>query len=238
MDAETVNKLLEINRKFYSQFSADFSDSRSGERFNIEPFQKYLTNGIQLLDVGCGNGRLAAALERAGCSLDYMGIDGSPELVGLAQKKQGELKQVHTQFRIVDLTTPQWSNSLRDAAPFDLILALAVLHHIPGFEMRANVLRQIRALLKSDSPFVMSNWQFTNSERLYKKIVPWQKIDTGDWRVETGDYMLDWKRGGTGYRYVHLVNKAEVRELAKVSGFQVIDQFPADNNLNLFSILE
>ncbi len=239
MDAETVNQLVTLNRKFYSQFSADFSDSRSSERFNLEPFRKYLANDICLLDAGCGNGRLAGTLEREGFSLDYIGIDGSAELISFAQKKNAALKNVRVQFRVVDLTTPHWSENLRDTSPFDVIVSLAVLHHIPGFELRANVLQEIRALLKPRGIFVMSNWQFLNSERLRKKIVAWEnRRDVPLERLEHGDYLVDWKRGGASYRYVHLVSENEVEQLANASGFNVVEQFLADNNLNLFSILQ
>jgi len=98
--------------------------------------------------------------------------------------------------------------------------------------------------LKPSGILVLSNWQFLNSERLRKKIVPWEQLETGDWRLgaddrrlEPGDYILDWKRGGVGYRYVHLIGKDEVNDLARASGFQVLEQFLADEDLNLFSIL-
>jgi len=237
VDAETVNQLIALNREFYSQFSADFSDTRSSERFNIEPFRKYLANDIRLLDAGCGNGRLSGTLERAGYTLDYVGVDGSAELISFAQKKSATLRNARAQFRVVDLATPRWSETLRDASPFDVIVSLAVLHHIPSFELRAQVLREIRALMKPNGIFVMSNWQFLNNARLRKKIVDWRELMTDNWRLETGDYLLDWKRGGMGYRYVHLVDENEVIELARASGFQVVEQFYADNDLNLYSIL-
>ncbi len=237
MDAETVNQLIALNREFYSRFSADFSDTRSSERFNIEPFRKYLASDMRLLDAGCGNGRLAGTLERASFSLDYVGVDGSAELISLAQKKNATLRNVRAQFRVVDLTTPRWNETLRDALPFDVIASLAVLHHIPSFELRANVLREIRVLLKPRGIFVMSNWRFLNNARLRKKIVDWRELMIDNRRLEPGDYLLDWKRGGTGYRYAHLVDENEVNKLANASGLQVVEQFHADNALNLYSIL-
>ncbi len=237
MDAETVKTLLELNRKFYSQFSADFSATRASERFNLEPLREYLANDMRLLDAGCGNGRLAGALERAGFALDYFGIDGSPELVAFARQKNAVLKNVRAQFRVVDLAAPRWSESLRDASPFDVIVSLAVLHHIPSFALRANVLREIRALLKPHGVFVMSNWRFLNAERLRKKIAAWDKVMIDDAQREANDYLLDWKRGGTGYRYVHLVDEKEAAQLARASGFEIVAQFHADQNLNLYSVL-
>lgn len=236
MDRALVKQLLALNREFYSRFSADFSDSRSGERFNLEPFRKFLANDIRLLDAGCGNGRLAETLERARLALDYVGIDSSAELVAIAQRRT--LKNVRAQFRIVDVTTPRWSKALRDVSPFDVIVSLAVLHHIPSFALRANVLRELRALLKPRGIFIMSNWQFLNSERLRRKIVDWNTLLTDNRKLETGDYLLDWKRGGTGYRYVHFVDENQVEQLANASGFQVVEQFLADNDLNLYSILQ
>lgn len=237
VDGQTVNKLLELNRSFYSEFGDEFSDSRSSERFNIEPFREYLRDGIRLLDAGCGNGRLAKTLQDAGYTLEYVGIDGSAELIAHAQKRASNPTAVHAEFRVVDLTKPNWGEMLADAAPFDGVVSLAVLHHIPAFERRTQVLREFRTLLKPRGTLVLSNWQFTHSERLRKKIVGWDTIGLDESQVEHNDYLLDWKRGGTGYRYVHLIDPSEIRQLAEASGFRVIKQFYADADLNLFSIL-
>jgi hypothetical protein len=83
----------------------------------------------------------------------------------------------------------------------------------------------------------MSNWQFAHNERLRNKIVPWQRLEIDAGELEEGDALLDWKRGGTGYRYVHLITEGEVQELAAQSGFQLVEQFRADAELNLWSVL-
>lgn len=238
MDSETVNKLLEINRNFYSQFSADFSDSRSGERFNLDPFRQYLSDGIGLLDVGCGNGRLANALEQTGLTLDYVGIDGSSELVAYARAQTGALQSIRTSFHVADLTTSTWSSSVSNLAPLDAILALAVLHHIPGFDLRSQIVKEIRSLLKPGGIFIMSNWQFTQNDRLRKKIVDWSQVGVDPTRLDPNDYLLDWKRGGTGYRYVHLVTESEVIAIAQAAHLNILAQFYADDDLNLYSILQ
>jgi len=49
---------------------------------------------------------------------------------------------------------------------------------------------------------------------------------------------MTWKRGGVGYRYCHLITKAEVRRMAEQSGFDVLEQFYADADLNLYSVLQ
>ena len=238
MDSALVKRLLELNRNFYAEFSADFSGSRSGERLNLEPFQKYLANDIRLLDAGCGNGRLADALERANFALNYFGVDGSAELIAFAEKNCAALQRVRAQFRVADLTQSRWHDALRDAAPFDVIASLAVLHHIPSFDLRTQVLRALHALLKPRGILVLSNWQFLNNDRLRKKIVAWENVNIDAALLEANDYLLDWKRGGVGYRYVHLLDENEIARLARASAFEIITQFYADANLNLYSILQ
>src|SRR5881392_1560361 len=126
MDSELVKRLLQVNREFYLRFSEDFSESRSSERLNIEPFRRYLSNDIRLLDVGCGNGRLAKTCDRAGYALDYLGIDGSAELVAHAVANCTALSHVRAQFRVMDLTAPHWSATIGDGVAFDVIVSLAV----------------------------------------------------------------------------------------------------------------
>jgi len=238
VDRQVVNKLLELNREFYSKFSAEFSDSRSEDRLNLDPWREYLRDEMSLLDVGCGNGRLVSALEREKHPLAYLGIDSSAELVALAAKRAAKLKHLDATFRVADLADPNWCKGLGKFGSFDLMLALAVLHHLPSFQLRARVLNDIKTLLAPNGAFVMSNWQFLNSQRLRNKLVPWDRVDLKPEELEQGDYLLDWKRGGTGYRYVHFVTEAEVQELARTTRYTVVRQEYADNDLNLFSILK
>jgi SAM-dependent methyltransferase len=238
VDAETVNKLLQINRNFYSEFNSEFSDSRSGERFNLEPLRPYLSDNIRVLDVGCGNGRLAESSELGGFSLDYLGIDGSAELIEHAIRRSAGLKTVRAQYRVIELTKQDWAAKLPTAPPFDLAFSLAVLHHIPSHALRDRVLQQIRVCLPPGGILVMSNWQFQNDARLRKKVVEWDTVGISHDQLEPDDYLLDWKRGGAGYRYVHLFHEAQVEQLAASADFTIVDQFLADNNLNLYSILK
>jgi len=55
---------------------------------------------------------------------------------------------------------------------FDCILLLAVLHHIPGGDVRARIMRQMRELLAPQGCVIVSTWQFMDNERMRKKIVP------------------------------------------------------------------
>lgn len=237
VDAELVNRLLALNRDFYARFGSDFSETRSSARLNLKPLVPYLTDGIKLLDLGCGNGRLAQAIDAAGYEIAYAGVDLSPALVAIARSRGAKLKNVRATFREADLAMPDWIDAVGADTPFDVVVALAVLHHLPGLKLRRAVLDNIRLILNPGSVLVMSNWQFMHNERLRKKIVPWNSIDVDADALEEGDALLDWKRGGVGYRYCHQLTIAEVEALAQASGFEVRAQFVADSGLNLYSVL-
>jgi tRNA (uracil-5-)-methyltransferase TRM9 len=238
VDEQVVKRLLALDREFYTKFAIEFCETRPPGRVNLEPLTPYLSGDMTVLDVGCGNGRLADRLDREGYRLKYVGIDASPELIEIAKKQTTTLRGVPAEFHVTDITTPGWTAPLQTHAPFDAAFVLALLHHIPGFDLRCRVLGDIRSLLRPGGVLLMSNWQFMKNDRLRLKIVPWQTVGISEMELEEGDALLDWKRGGTGYRYVHQLTTAEVQSLADQSGFLVVKQFLADADLNLFSVLQ
>jgi len=57
--------------------------------------------------------------------------------------------------------------------------------------------------------------------------------------VDAGDYLLDWRNGDVGLRYVHHFDEEELSKLAKATGFKVIDTFYLDGetgNLGLYQV--
>jgi 2-polyprenyl-3-methyl-5-hydroxy-6-metoxy-1,4-benzoquinol methylase len=111
---------------------------------------------------------------------------------------------------------------------WDVVTAFAVLHHIPSAELRLDLLRVVYRLLKTDGMFVHSNWQFLNSERLKTRIQPWETISLAGSDVEMGDYLLDWRSGGQGLRYVHHFTEQELADHASSAGFNVVKTFYSD----------
>ena len=56
--------------------------------------------------------------------------------------------------------------------------------------------------------------------------------------VDAHDYLLDWKRGGRGLRYVHHFDELELVELAKTSGFEIIETFYSDGENKRLSLYQ
>jgi 2-polyprenyl-3-methyl-5-hydroxy-6-metoxy-1,4-benzoquinol methylase len=84
MDQRLVAQLIAINRDFYSRFAGAFSETRSSAQTRLERIVAYVGDDVKLLDVGCGNGRLAERLDRERRRVVYVGIDASPELIRIA----------------------------------------------------------------------------------------------------------------------------------------------------------
>ena len=102
-----------------------------------------------------------------------------------------------------------------------------------------NLPEALRQHLAAGGRVYLSVWQFIRSERLRKKILPWESVGIRADQVDRGDYLLDWRRGGVGTRYVHLYDPQELQRLAELSGFEVIDAFDSDGeggNLGLYQV--
>jgi SAM-dependent methyltransferase len=168
-----------------------------------------------------------------------VGLDAVPELIDVARAQTDRLVNISAQFYVVDVARPGWGGALPDA-PFDCAVALAVLHHIPSFGLRVQVLREMAGLLGLDGCLILSTWQFLDSARMRRKIVDWAEVGLPEEALDPGDYLLDWKRGGRGLRYCHLVDEAEVQHLATESGLRMRHTFRAggrEGNLSLFAVL-
>jgi tRNA (uracil-5-)-methyltransferase TRM9 len=216
-------RLLALNARFYREFAASFSATRQRLQPGVEHLLPTLQPAGRLLDLGCGNGELARRLVQGGFSGMYMGIDFSLELLAFTPLPRGG----EMSFHLADLSSPTW-DTLLPAAPFDAILAFAVLHHLPGEDTRLRLLQQIRTHLALNGQFIFSVWQFQNSPRLAGHRLPWETVGLSASDVDEGDTLLDWRQGGRGIRYMHQFSEAELARLAQSSGFTLQNSFYSD----------
>jgi tRNA (uracil-5-)-methyltransferase TRM9 len=143
------------------------------------------------------------------------------------------------EFLVADMVEPDWTRKLTSAS-FDCVLLLAVLHHIPGGDVRTRILRQARELLAPQGRIVVSTWQFMDNERMQKKIVPWSVAGIDERELEPGDTLLNWKRGGMGLRYCHWISEDEMLALAVQAGLNIMETFRTggrEGNLSLYGVL-
>ena len=220
----TLSHLLDLNRQFYQTFARQFSATRQRLQPGVSQILfRYVRPADDLLDLGCGNGELARHLARNGHQGRYTGLDFSPAL--LEQADTGQPANFH--FIQADISSSGWEVFLAGKR-YAAILAFAVLHHIPGEKLRQQVLGKVKALLAPGGCFIHSEWQFLNSPRLSARVQPWEAVGLSPADVDPGDYLLDWRQGGTGLRYVHHFSETELEQLAAVTGFSIIESFLSD----------
>jgi 2-polyprenyl-3-methyl-5-hydroxy-6-metoxy-1,4-benzoquinol methylase len=240
MKAETCARLHSLNKQFYQTFGREFSSTRQHLQPGVQRILDTLTGEESLLDLGCGNGELARERMRRGQRGPYTGLDFSAPLLEVARHGWEDAPAT---FIRADLTSTDWDKRMLTPTHqvFDVVTAFAVLHHIPGANLRLGILDKVHNLLRGGGQFIHSEWQFLNSEKLKIRVQPWQGVGLTEKDVEPGDYLLDWRSGGRGLRYVHHFEEKELETLAAKSGFRVQSEFYSDGEngqLGLYQVWE
>jgi SAM-dependent methyltransferase len=243
METAIIQKLAALNAEFYEAHGENFADTRPRLPSGVQRVLAQIPAGSRVLEIGCGDGKVGRRLAARGCA--YVGVDVSNAMIARAKEftenwRTGEFSNSQILFFQADVLTPSWSKII-EGQPFDWILAFAVLHHLPGAETRARVVRECAARLAEGGRLVFSNWQFTRSERLRARVRSWEELGLNAEQVEANDYVLSWERKGRrGLRYVHLLDEAEARQLAAQANLRVLEVFSADGvsgNLAEYGVL-
>jgi len=239
MNSLTKAKLLQINRDFYDQFAPSFSTTRHQVQPGVWRISLLIPPGAGVLDVGCGNGTLARHLAAQGWSGAYLGLDLSEGLLDDARRLLDQPHSKTFHFQRADLSDPGWPGSIPHTG-YDWLLSLAVLHHLPGEELRQQTVKIFKQLITPDGRVVVSVWQWHNSLRLQKRVLPWSTVGLDPCELEEGDVLLDWRAGASpGLRYVHTFSEDSLAALALQAGFRVQDSFYSDGktgNLALYQV--
>ena len=239
MDPRTQSKLLEINQDFYNRFSQSFSATRHQVQPGVHQLIHQMLPAANILDVGCGNGTLARQLAAQGFSGNYLGVDLSSGLLAQAEALLNKPEAGNFNFTLIDLAEPDWHVSIphRD---YTWLTALAVLHHLPGTERRQQTVQIFRKLIAPGGCVAVSVWQWHNSLRLRKRVLPWSTVGLDPGELDEGDVLLDWRaEDATGLRYVHTFTEESLTRLAVEAGFNVCDFFYSDGktgNLALYQV--
>jgi tRNA (uracil-5-)-methyltransferase TRM9 len=236
MNDDTRDLLIDLNRTFYQTFAQDFSATRQRLQPGVLRIIEQISDQDNILDLGCGNCQLGKTLIQNGHRGLYTGLDSSSEFLAIGHQslyKNPNVTLVHG-----DLTNNKWMVDL-PIQQYDIVLAFAVLHHVPDLQLRKQILLEIASLTQPGARFIHSVWQLLNSPRLKTRIQPWKTVGLTDDEIDEGDILIDWRAGGQGLRYVHIFNMYELEYLADETGFEIIESFHSDGeggNLGLYQI--
>jgi SAM-dependent methyltransferase len=237
MKQENTEKILTQTRDIYNAIAPDFSDTRGKWWQGFGSFNKYVQPGDRVLDLGCGNGRMAEIF--ADSQIKYLGVDNSEELIKIAKARFANKPWAN--FMVGDVLGSDWIpclpagrrvkfspfNNVVKNDGYNLVLLIAVLHHIPTRTLRLQVLKNIYNSLQPGGRLVMSNWNLWQVSGKKKNFRYWsylfnysEKIRRGIWRLS--DALVPWKPlSGENLRYVHSFKLGELKRLLKKAGFKI-----------------
>ena len=170
---------------------------------------------LNLLELGCGAGRISFGLWKRGYT-NLMASDFSKPMIKRARILDKKLKTEIT-FQVEDATALSFSNDSFDGA----IFGFNGLMQIPGRKNRFQAMQEIQRVLKPGSFFVftthdqsMPKWKkFWALER--KK---WKKGEQNQELLEFGDRFEETPRGKL---YIHVPDVGDIRSDLQAAGFSV-----------------
>lgn len=212
MEKKEVNKILQEIEAGYNQMARKFSETRKFFWRDLEFIKKYAKGNV--LDYGCGNGRL---LELIGDNnVEYYGVDISENLISLAQEKYQNYPKAHFQKIAAQETTLPFSQDF-----FNAIYSIAVFHHLPG-SSRKLMAEELYRTAGKDSHIIVTVWNLVQ-KKYYKKILKnWLDKILGKSKLDWNDCYIDFKdnEGKIFKRYHHAFTKRKLRNLFERAGFQ------------------
>ncbi len=224
MEPRVAARLLDLNRRFYWEFGQAYAEKRGFLQPGVQRLLQRVPREARLLDVGCGHGRVLEMLQAQGFQGTYIGLDASPPLLEAARQRAD---RVDFTVRLLhrDLASPTWHEGVPEV---DAALCFAVLHHLPGWDLRLRVLRTVHGLLAPRGWMALSVWNLLRSPRLKARVQPWEKVGLTGQDVDPGDLLVDWRHGGYGLRYIHQFTLPELEALLTAAGFHLRESFLSD----------
>jgi len=227
LDDATAHALNALNLAFYRERADEFDAARQRPWRGWSQLGALLrerggARDLDVLDAGCGNGRLGAFLAAEGHpARRYLGIDASPELLAHARARA----LPGAEYRVADLVAGDPEQALPPGA-FSLVALFGVLHHVPSQARRRALLAALQGRVAPEGLLVFSAWQADAADRGEPRRVAWE-----DWepasavdpaQLEPGDCLLAWGAGRDAVRYCHFADDPELAGLlAGLAGRQV-----------------
>jgi len=220
MDSQTQKNLLELVKCNYEEIADDFSETRKKYLWpELVKLTKQVKNNNKILDVGCGNGRLLEAFKDK--KINYLGIDNSEKLISIAKSR---FPETNTQ-QLIPNTQFQLGNILElskiPEINFDYVFSIAVLHHLPGQNLRIAALKQLKNKVAQNGQIIITAWNLWSQRKFRKlifkstllKLLKKNKMDLGD--------ILFAGFNKKSKRYYHAFTKRELKKIAKKAGLKI-----------------
>ncbi len=217
MDSKAI---IHKTREDYNRIASLFSGTRYDLWDELKQFEKLVKDGQNILDWGCGNGRLLFLLKDK--NVKYFGLDQSDELVKIARSKwAADVESGKANFSSTIIDDKKFSADF-----FDLVFMIASFHHLPDEATRLDLLNKIYLEMKSGGQIVITVWNLESDWAQSKLKSGWSKMGENE-------YIIPWKDTDgkiISERYYHHFSKEELEGLLLKAGFKNLRLFYDDEN--------
>ena len=231
MSPETAKQLLQLTQDGYIRIARYFDKTRNTIWEDFTIFEPYVKEGSRVLDVGCGNGRLYAFLNKK--NISYIGIDQNPYLIEQARIRYPEATFITG--NILSLNTVPGIAGQK----FDAIFSIAVLCHIPSRLLQRHVVGMMGSLLSRTGSVFLLNWNLWRLHGKHKSIwknlhqrltlspLIWREMYVVSERdIQLRDVMTWWGTRQNGVPlYYRAFTTGELRRILSGVGFLDISSF-------------
>lgn len=237
-------RLIKLNQDFYKTIAKEFDKTRQyfwqGWGVFLPFLESFKTPNktLNILDLACGNGRLAEFLEqRLEAEFYYLGVDSDPELLFKAKSKFEKRENIN--FLECDLfkdfLNKETLSTINSKTSPNLITAFGIIHHLPA-PLIKTFFASLKFLLKKDGILIFSVWDFINFPSVKKKIITdpeiltktYQKYQIDKQLLGADDYFLSWNKGVNAVRYCRYYSHSQILETLENSGFKPLNYYQAD----------
>lgn len=215
MKQEIAQKILEQTKESYNQIADHFSVTRVWPWKVMENFFSFLKEKDNILDVGCGNGRLYEATKDK--NIEYVGIDNSEKLIEKAQNRF-MIQDSKLKFQVADALNLRFQNE-----EFNAVFLMAILPHIPSQELQLQVLRNAHRVLKKEGYLFITCWNFWQPKLFWKNLKNRIKNPKLYYGLDYQDFLITWRnsqREILSQRFYHAFTKKELKKLLEKASFK------------------
>ncbi len=210
--------LLKKTKRDYEEIAEHFSETRVMLWRDIIFLKDYVKDRDNILDLGCGNGRLFELIKDR--KISYVGIDSSKKFIEIAREKYKNYTNVR--FLVGDALKTKFKDN-----DFDSIYSIALLHQIPSKKYRLKFLEEAKRILKDKGFLILTVWNLWQKKYIkyvLRTFILKLKIPFLT-KLDFKDTFIPWKKrnGTTINRYFHAFTINELKGLIKKAGFKIID---------------
>lgn len=211
-----AKRALKKIKRDYENIAEEFDATRQVKWPEFDYYLKFIKDGNNLADLGCGNGRFYDYLRNLR-NVNYSGVDSSRRLIVKARQKFQQAK-----FLIGDLLNLPVPDNSQDVA-----VAIASLHHLPSKDLRLQAVNEMWRILKPGGILMISVWNLYQPK--YKKFVR-RGILRNFFTLglyDKKDLFIPWGKSGVK-RYYYAFRSEELSELLKQK-FSIKEEFHNNN---------